>query len=92
MIIHLYCIRLFIYICYDEFHWGKEDKMRGGGGVLRKKLRGGGMQERGKEDKMRGGVAKKIWKGMGRIPERVKKKKCGGLRKKKWGVGLCRRG
>ena len=34
--------------------------MRGGGGVLRKKLMGGGMQERGKEDKMRGGVAKKI--------------------------------
>ena len=21
MIIHLYCIRVFIYICYDEFHW-----------------------------------------------------------------------
>ena len=21
MIIHLYCIRVFIYVCYDEFHW-----------------------------------------------------------------------
>ena len=58
MIIHLYCVRVFIYICYDEFHWGKEDKMRGGGeGVmLRKKLRGGGWYAgEGKEDKMRGG-------------------------------------
>ena len=41
MIIHLYCIRVFIYICYDEFHLGKKDK-NAGGGVLRKKLRGGG--------------------------------------------------
>ena len=39
MIIHLYCIRVFIYICYDEFHWGKEDKMRGVGGC-EKKIRG----------------------------------------------------
>ena len=57
MMIHLYCIRVFIYICYDEFHWGKEDKMRGG---CEKNWGGGGMQERGKEDKMRrggGGVA-----------------------------------
>ena len=58
MIIHLYCIRVFIYICYDEFHWGKKTKC--GGGVLRKKnLTGGFMEERGKEDKMRGGGAKK---------------------------------
>ena len=49
---------MFIYICYDEFHWGKEDKMPGGG-VAKKKLRGGGMQVRGKEDKMRG-LPKKI--------------------------------
>ena len=59
MIIHLYCIRVFIYICYDEFHWGKEDKMRGGGGCCEKKLREG-MQERGKEDNLRGGVRKNI--------------------------------
>ena len=31
MIIHFYCIQVFIYICYDEFHWGKKGKMRGGG-------------------------------------------------------------
>ena len=55
MIIHLYCIRVFIYICYDEFHWGKEDKMRGGGGGCEKKKLDGDMQERGKEDKMQGG-------------------------------------
>ena len=55
MIIHLYCIRVFIYICYDEFHWGKEDKMRG----VRKKFEGGGVSGEGKEDKMwGGGVAK----------------------------------
>ena len=41
MIIHLYCIRVFIYICYDEVHWGKVDKMRGGG--CKKEMRGGGM-------------------------------------------------
>ena len=53
MIIHLYCIRVFIYICYDELHWGKEDKMRGD--VAKKKLRGEGYAGEGKEDKMRGG-------------------------------------
>ena len=59
MNIHFYCIRVFIYICYDEFHWGKEVKM-GGGDVAKKKIEGG-MQERGKEDKMRGvGVCEKI--------------------------------
>ena len=48
-----------------------------GGGGLRKKIEGGGMQERGKEDKMRGGgVRKKSWGGG--MPERVKKTKCGG--------------
>ena len=42
MIIHLYCIRLFIYICNDKFHWDKEDEMRGeGGGVVAQKMRGG---------------------------------------------------
>ena len=87
MIIHLYCIRVFVYICYDEFHWGKEDKMRGGGGVLQKIE--GGMQERGKDDKMPG--VRKKFEGGG-MPERVKKTKCGWgcCEKKLWGV--CRRG
>ena len=66
MIIHLYCIRVFIYICYDEFLWGKN--MRRGGGVLRKKIEGGGYAGEGKEDKIRGGgrgVAKKKMRGGG---------------------------
>ena len=57
MIIHLYCIRVFIYICYDEFHWGKEDKMRGGG-VAKKKIEG--VCRRGVKQTKRGGVARKI--------------------------------
>ena len=62
MIIRLYCIRVFIYICYDEFHWGKEDKMRGG---CEKKLRGRYAGE-GKEDKMwGGGVLQKTFEGGG---------------------------
>ena len=35
------------------------------------------MQERGKEDKMRGDCEKKL-RGGGGMPERVKKRKCGG--------------
>ena len=45
--------------------------------MLRKKKLRGGMQESGKEDKMRG-VAKKKLRGGGGMPERVKKTKCGG--------------
>ena len=60
MIIHLYCIRVFIYICYDEFHWGKEDKMPGGGGGCEKKFEGGGvMPERVKKTKCGGGGLRK---------------------------------
>ena len=65
---------MFLGFCYKGFHWptilvikaeGKEDKTRGGGGVLRKKfeggcrekkLRGGGYEQ---EDKIRGVAEKK---------------------------------
>ena len=53
----------------------------GGGGVAGKKLRGGYAGE-GTEDKMQGGCCGKKIEG-GRMPERVKKTKCGG------GWGCC---
>ena len=69
---------------------GKEDKMRGGGGLLRIKFKGGYTGE-GKKYKMQGlGCCEKI-KGGG-MPERVKKTKCGdGLQKNLRGGGCCDR-
>ena len=51
MIIHLYFIRVFIYICYDGFNWEKKTKC---GGCCEKKW--GGVCRRGvKKTKCGGG-------------------------------------
>ena len=82
MIIHLYCIRVCIYICYDEFHWfnfyyarkGKRARCSKETNRETKNTEGGGLCDRKEKQKGGGGVGRrKIQGGVYAIEKKNKK-------------------